>query len=99
MSEQYKSLDRAARAKYLAKLQVLGLKEADDPFATWNNSKFEDNMNLWPPVEYPQSAHLLLFCGAFWGVHAARVDAVEESRGVYRITSKMGMCVLWRFGL
>ena len=70
MSEQYKSLDPAARARYLAKLQVLGLKEADDPFATWNNSKFEDNMSLW------------LFCGAFWGVHAARVDAVEESRGV-----------------
>ena len=46
MSEQYKSLDPAARARYLAKLQVLGLKEADDPFATWNNSKFEDNMSL-----------------------------------------------------
>ena len=57
MSEQYKSLDPAARARYLAKLQVLGLKEADDPFATWNNSKFEDNMSLWPPVEYPH-----LFC-------------------------------------
>ena len=46
LSEQYKSLDPAARARYLAKLQVLGLKEADDPFATWNNSKFEDNMSL-----------------------------------------------------
>ena len=57
MSEQYKSLDPAARARYLAKLQVLGLKEADDRFATWNNSKFEDNMSLWPPVEYPH-----LFC-------------------------------------
>ena len=57
MSEQYKSLDPAARARYLAKFQVLGLKEADDPFATWNNSKFEDNMSLWPPVEYPH-----IFC-------------------------------------
>ena len=50
MSEQ--SLDLAARARYLAKLQILGLKEADDPFAAWNDSKFEDNMSLWPHVEY-----------------------------------------------
>ena len=33
MSEEYQSLDPAARARYLAKLQVLGLKEDDDPFA------------------------------------------------------------------
>ena len=50
MSEQYKSLDPAARARYLAKLQVLGLKEADDPFATWNNSKFEDNRVFGHPL-------------------------------------------------
>ena len=38
MSEQ--SLDPATRARYLAKLQTLGLMEADDPLAAWNNSKF-----------------------------------------------------------
>ena len=47
--------------RYLAKLQVLGLKEADDPFATWNNSKFEDNMRLWPPVEYPRTSFTILW--------------------------------------
>ena len=57
MSEEYQSLDPAARARYLAKLQVLGLKEDDDPFATWNDSRFEDNMSLWPPMEYPH-----IFC-------------------------------------
>ena len=81
MSEEYQSLDPAARARYLAKLQVLGLKEDDDSFATWNDSRFEDNMSLWPPMEYPH-VHLLLFCGASWGVHIARVDAVEKSRGI-----------------
>ena len=54
MSEQYKFLARAAR--YLSKLQVLGLLEVDDPFAAWNNSKFED-MCLCPPIEY-----LHIFC-------------------------------------
>ena len=31
--------------RYLAKLQVLRLKESNDPFATWNDSRFEDNMS------------------------------------------------------
>ena len=31
MSEQYISLDPTARSRYLAKLQVLGLTEVDDP--------------------------------------------------------------------
>ena len=35
--KQYKSLDPSARARYLAKLLVLGPKEADDPFAAWND--------------------------------------------------------------
>ena len=40
--EQYKSLDPSARVRYLVKLLVLGPKDADDPFAAWNDSKFED---------------------------------------------------------
>ena len=40
--EQYKFLGPAARARYQAKLLVLGLKEADDPFAVWNDKKFNN---------------------------------------------------------
>ena len=40
--KQYKSLDPSARVRYLAKLLVLEPKEADDPFAAWNDRKFED---------------------------------------------------------
>ena len=39
MSEQYKSCNLTARSRYLAKLQVVGLK--DDSFAVWNNSNFK----------------------------------------------------------
>lgn len=42
--EQYKSLDPAAR---IAKLLILGLKEADDPFTVWIDSIFKDSMTLW----------------------------------------------------
>ena len=42
--EQYRFLGPAARARYQAKLLVLGLKEADDPFAVWNDNKFN---NRW----------------------------------------------------
>ena len=62
MSNTNESLDPTARARYLAKLQVLGLKEAHDPFATWNNSKFEGNMSLWPAVEYPHIFCYFLDC-------------------------------------
>ena len=51
MSEYLKSLDKDATARYLAKQDVLGLKETDDPYASWNEAKFINEM-LWPPVEY-----------------------------------------------
>ena len=31
---------------------------------------------------HPLSGPVHLFCGSSWGVHASRVDAVDESRGV-----------------
>ena len=31
--------DPSARVRYLAKLLVLGPKEADDPFAAWNDTE------------------------------------------------------------
>ena len=37
--KQYKSLDPSAGVRYLAKLLVLGPKEADDPFAAWNDTE------------------------------------------------------------
>ena len=52
MSEYLKSLDKDATARYLAKQDVLGLKETDDPYASWNEAKFINEMRLWPPVEY-----------------------------------------------
>lgn len=54
MSEYLKSSDKDATARYmyLAKLDILGLKEMDDPYASWNEAKFVDEMRLWPLVEY-----------------------------------------------
>ena len=37
--KQYKSLDPSGRVRYLAKLLVLGPKEADDPYAAWNDTE------------------------------------------------------------
>ena len=73
-----KSLDPATIEVSVAKLQVrlTGLKEA---FSAWNDSKFEDNTSLCLTVEY---GPVHLFGGSSWVVHASRIDAVEESRGI-----------------
>ena len=96
LSEQYKSLDPAARARYLAKLQVLGLKEADDPFATWNNSKFEDNMSLWPPVEYP---HIFCYFVERSGVYTQQELMQWKSLEAYNYFKNGHVRTLRRFGL
>ena len=49
MSDYYKSLDGVAKARYLSKLQLLGLDESNDPYISQD---FVDNMSLWPPIEY-----------------------------------------------
>ena len=49
MSDYYKSLDGVAKARYLSKLQLLGLDERNDPYISQD---FVDNMSLWPTIEY-----------------------------------------------
>ncbi len=52
MSDYYQALDQLAKAIYLEKLNIIGLNEKEDPYASCNSEKFEDNMALWPPVEF-----------------------------------------------
>ncbi len=52
MSEYQLALEATARDRYSNKLKVLGLTDHDDPYATWNEGNFVDDMTLWPAVEY-----------------------------------------------
>ena len=45
-------LSPVAKASYLAKRELLGLSAQEDPYAACNADKFEDDMILWPPLEY-----------------------------------------------
>ena len=76
MSEEYQSLDPAARARYLAKLQVLGLKEDDDPFATRNDSRFEELMQ-WKSLEAYN-------CFENGHVHTVEIWPVDSTRCILR---------------
>ncbi len=52
MSEYLSSLDPVARGRYLKRLEVLGLKENDDPYTEENSGRFIDDIASWPPIEY-----------------------------------------------
>lgn len=52
MSTYFESLDSVARARYLKKMEVLGLPVDDDPYLDGNCDKFVDDLTLWPPSEY-----------------------------------------------
>ena len=52
MSTYFSSLDPVARERYTKRLDVLGLKEEDDPYAERNSHKFKDDLASWPPIEY-----------------------------------------------
>ena len=52
MSEYIQRLPLVAKTSYLAKLELLGLSDKDDPYAASNEHKFKSDMSLWPPVEY-----------------------------------------------
>ena len=52
MSEYYQRLSEEDKERYQRKLKVIGLLLKDDPFDPANNTKFSDNMGLWPQVEY-----------------------------------------------
>lgn len=52
MSDYFRSLDQTSKARYILKLKIIGLKEAEDPHALENTGRFTDDMSLWPQVEY-----------------------------------------------
>ena len=81
VSEYVRGLSPLARQRYIEKLRILGLTERDDPYSSWNESKFVDDMCLWPAVEYGHN-YLLLFCGASGCLYSAGAHAVEELGGL-----------------
>ena len=52
MSEYFRSLEDDAKLRYVAKLEAVGLTIQDDPFSPENESRFVDDMAIWPRVEY-----------------------------------------------
>ena len=47
-----RALDPLARARYVDKLQLVGLSETEDPYELWKCDRFEGDMTRWPPIEY-----------------------------------------------
>ena len=76
MSEYFKSLDPATTDRYVARLQLLGIAKADDPFAPWNGI-----------YEVRRQHEALAMCGVpsqfllFYG--SSRGASRGASRGVY----------------
>ena len=52
MSSCLSKLDPVAKTRYFAKIQLVGLTASEDPYEMWKEGKFEEDMTLWPPVEY-----------------------------------------------
>ena len=52
MSEYFNSLQEPAKARYVQKLNLIGLEEKDDPYSDSNAHTFVENMSVWPEVEY-----------------------------------------------
>ena len=75
MSDYIHRLLPAAKASYLAKLELLGLSAQGDPYAACNADRFEDDMTLWPPLEY---GHILLFCPTSGSIYSTRAHAMEK---------------------
>jgi len=50
----------------LAKLELLGLSAQGDPYAACNTDKFEDDMTLWPSLEY---GHIFCYFVQYPGVY------------------------------
>jgi len=51
-SKYFKALGSSEKARYVAKLEVVGLTLENDPYAKESTLKFETDMTGWPPVEY-----------------------------------------------
>ena len=52
MEGYIETLNPVAKARYLKKLSLLGLRESDDPYIERNSCKFVDHMPSWSQVEY-----------------------------------------------
>ena len=52
MSSCLSALDPVAKTRYFSKIQLVGLTASEDPYEMWKEGKFEEDMTLWPPVEY-----------------------------------------------
>ena len=52
MSEYFEALSSSEKARYVAKLEVMGLALEDGLYAKESTVKFEIDMTGWHPVEY-----------------------------------------------
>ena len=56
MNQYYESLGSTEKARYIAKLQAVGLTQEVDPYNKERRRNFETNMTIWPP---PECSHIL----------------------------------------
>ena len=52
MSEYFEALGSSEKARYVDKLEVVGLTLEDDLYTKESMAKFETGITGWPPVEY-----------------------------------------------
>ena len=52
MRQYSESLGSSEKARYIAKLQAVGLTLEVDPYSKESGRNFETNMTIWPPLEY-----------------------------------------------
>ena len=52
MSKCNESLSSNEKARYIAKLEAVGLTLKDDPCSKESGRNFETNMTSWAPLEY-----------------------------------------------
>ena len=52
MSRYSESLGNIEKARYIAKLQAVGLTLEVDPYSKESGINFETNLSIWPPLEY-----------------------------------------------
>ena len=57
MSDYYQSLEALAKDRYLGKLQLLGLDEDSDPYATHNVEKFIDDISRAATIYHTSLCH------------------------------------------
>ena len=88
MSEYTQALDPAARDRYSEKLRILGIAEQDDPYASWNEGNFVDDLSVLPPVEY---GHIFCYFVERPGVYlySTGTHAMEELRRIQLLRERV----------